>query len=98
MKDNIEYLGNEWKFQCEMEMYGKYKGWTGFVYYPVNQDEPLVSEDTEYINGAFNKLSKNIHIAIEDVAKNPTSTKDFNDIFIAKKNGTEWPEDLPKWE
>lgn len=93
--EKINYLDMKWELKTSMSMYQEYKDWTMYVYYPVG-DKELV--DVDYKDSKFNKLLDNVHIAIENVAKNPTSKKDFNDLAIAVKEDKYFPEKLPEWE
>lgn len=95
LKEIRNYLGLSWRYETEIKLHGKYEGWTGFVFYPADKDNKFV--DADYIMGKFNKLNKNVHIAVEDVAFSPKSKKDINSLFVAKKNGTDWPEKIPEW-
>ena len=96
MNKKINYLGMDWELETKMEMFNKYEGWTMFVFYPAG-DYVGKFVDVDYQSGKFKKLSDEVHIAVEDVAVNPTSLKDFNDLVVAVK-GDELPETLPKWE
>lgn len=91
----LNYLGLEWKLHTDICMYDKYKNWSMYVFYPVGNKKKI---DIDHINGKFNKLRKDCHIAVEHVAEDPEENNKFHDLAIAVPNNKKFPEKLPEWD
>lgn len=93
-----EYLGRYWKIKKVSDMYNNYEGWKNVIFELADTDEkcPLL-DGVNYINGKFNKLTDEIHIAIEKLSYDPDDNFNYHQLFVAFKNFDNWQGEIPEW-
>jgi len=98
MKKIINYLGRKWILKYTNKMYNDYEGWISAVYSLADTEKKGEKlKNVKYKNGKFNKLSEDIHIAIEEPSYDPEGKHTFNQLFIAFRNLESWNGELPEW-
>ncbi|MFW5795125.1 MAG: hypothetical protein ACOCV1_06535 [Bacillota bacterium] len=98
MEKQINYLGRKWELKRTDKMYNKYEGWESAVFKLADTEEKgELLKNTDYQNGKFNKLSDEIHIAVEKASYDPQGKHNFNQLFVAFKNIDNWQGELPEW-
>lgn len=95
----LTYLGMEWKYRVTLEMFDyPISGCNGWI---MHTFEPIYvggKTNVKHINGKFNKLADDIHIAIEHGAYNPTGIEEFHGLVVATPKDKKFPDKLPEWK